>query len=167
MREIELTKGQVALVDDADYELLSQFKWCARWSPNSHGYYAQRMSRVNEGPPYRRSVLMHSYLTGWPLVDHIDHNGLNNTRQNLRPASREENAQNRKPDRRGSSKYKGVYWREERSRWVVQIRANGVRRKGGLYTSEDDAARAYNELAKELHGEFAYLNVIPITKDET
>jgi len=100
-------------------------------------------------------------------VDHIDHNGLNNTRQNLRPASREENAQNRKPDRRGSSKYKGVYWREERSRWVVQIRANGVRRKGGLYTSEDDAARAYNELAKELHGEFAYLNVIPITKDET
>jgi hypothetical protein len=93
------------------------------------------------------------------LVDHINHDTLDNRRANLRLCTRSQNMWNRKR-RTGTSKYKGVYWRPDRQKWRTQIYLNNIRVASAHFACEDDAARFYNEKALELFGEFAYLNEI-------
>jgi hypothetical protein len=155
----EKAAGRVALVDDADYDAVMQHRW--------HIHGEVRDDRHVKGPYVRasikvngrfRNVLLHKFLTGYPRTDHIDHNGLNNQRSNLREVTPFQNMHNRRKPLNARSRFKGVWWHEDRRRWVAHITANGKRYGLGRFKSELDAARAYNAAAIELHGEFACHN---------
>jgi hypothetical protein len=152
---IPLAGGHFALVDDEDYERVSALKW--HLSPT--GYGAARTPR-----PERKLVQLHRFILNPPddmQVDHINGNGLDCRRENMRLATHQQNQQNRPGEKRRLSKYKGV-WLDDRYRkpWRAQIKADRTRYDLGRFASEDDAARAYNDAAKKLHGEFAWLNPI-------
>lgn len=152
-KEIVLTRGKVATVDDADFEWLNQWRWLA------NGNYAMRFV----GPrSRRRSIRMHRLIVnapeGWD-VDHIDGNPLNNTRANLRVCTRRENQQNKRAIS-GSSRYKGVSYHTSRGTWEAAIQVDGRPRFLGRWRTEREAAEAYNEAARKHFGAFARLNTI-------
>ncbi len=93
-------------------------------------------------------------------VDHIDHDPSNNTRANLRIVTSRQNMMNKKPYKNSSSKFKGIYWQKAAKKWHAQIVINGRVKYLGLFTSELEAALAYNEAAKKHYKEFAFLNKI-------
>jgi len=93
-------------------------------------------------------------------VDHKDRNGLNNQRNNLRLATHKQNMANRSRHKGSVSKYLGVHWRKDRSRWLACITKDGVPCVLGSFKSEIDAAIAYNKAATRLHGEFANINKV-------
>lgn len=149
----------VALVDDQDYEYLNQWRWCAHKDHNT--YYATRAIRNGKKTT---SIIMHRIILDVPAgmeVDHIDHNGLNNQRSNIRIATHQQNMANLRPW--GKSKYLGVSFCN--SRGYVYIKAtvyfNGKNKCLGSFSTEEDAARAYNEFVIKHRGEYANLNVIP------
>ena len=168
MREIELTQGQKALVDDEDYEFISQWKWYAQWHPKLHGYYAARHTRVAEHGPggKQRTINMHRVVAermgleiAGLFVDHIDRKAtLDNRRGNLRVATNSQSAMNQSPQRGRTSDFKGVSWHEAHGKWQTAIKINGKRKFLGYFVLESDAARAYDAAAARLHGEFAVLN---------
>jgi hypothetical protein len=155
MKTIPLTRGLVALVDDADFEALSRFRWSA--APRKRRVYAARHDNTKAGRP---TVLMHSQILPCAAtVDHRDGDGLNNQRANLRPATIQENLRGRCRKREGtSSKFRGVSWRPDKGKWAVAICSNGVPRHLGYFSDERDAAKTYNDHAKILFGDFASLN---------
>lgn len=153
MKEIKLTKGFVALVDDADYEWLNQWKWCA--AATKRLWYAIRLDSVTQ-----KKVKMHRVIMQAPAglhVDHRDANGLNNQRHNLRLATALQNLANRRTFEH-SSIYKGVHWDAERNKWFAQINFNYKKFALGRFDSEVEAALAYDAKARELSGDFARLN---------
>ncbi len=159
MKEIKLTQGKVALVDDEDYEYLDQFKWQA--SKGLHTYYARRNGRLYNGK--RITIRMHQEIMHFPdnmLIDHIDHNGLNNQKHNLRVCTILQNQMNATGREDSNSIYKGVCWHKRIQKWRAQIHLNRRQKFLGYYKNEEDAAMAYNKKAKELFGEFAKLNII-------
>jgi len=153
MKEIPLTRGKVALVDDADFEWLSHFKWNCR--PNHKAFYA--FSWIDG-----HSVSMHRLILNpsrKDSVDHINGDGLDNRRENLRICTASQNTANTRRFREGcSSKFKGVSWRRSRNRWLAYYRKDGRFVGLGSYKDEEEAARAYDEAAIEVFGEFAYTN---------
>jgi hypothetical protein len=152
MREIPLTQGKVALVDDADYDALMAFKWRAlKWSSGVDQWYALRSVR-------KRNVYMHVHLTAYVRTDHIDGNGLNNQRANLREATNQQNSFNRRSET-GHSPFKGVYsYPHDPSRWCAYIGLDGRKQYLGIFDTKEEAALAYNQAATKLFGEFAHLN---------
>ena len=140
MKEIPLSQGKVALVDDEEYGRLSQNKWYARKSRNT--YYASRMSPHINGK--RHQIQMHRVIMmpqNGMETDHINGNGLDNRRGNLRLVSIRENAQNRHEQK--TSKFVGVHWVSSRKKWEAQIHFN---KKGyilGQYPEEETAATVY------------------------
>lgn len=147
VREIPLGRsGMVAIVDAADYERVAAHRW-----------YVHRNGRVTYARR-RNGPQLHSFLTGWDLVDHADGDGLNNCRSNLRPATRAENARNRRGRAIATSQFKGVSWKRRNSSWAAAIWANGRSRYLGLFSAEVAAARAYDAAAREAFGAFARLN---------
>ena len=154
MKEIELTQGLVALVDDKDYEACNAFNWNARY--NSDGsVYAVRWASEHGGQYTRlHNFIMHP--KEGEEVDHIDRDGLNCQRHNMRIGTRSQNMANRSTPGSASG-YRGVYANRVGT-WIVQIRHNGHLHSGGTYDTAEEAARAWDRLAKELHGEFAVLN---------
>ncbi len=151
---IPLTKDKFAIVDADDYERLSKYKWHAL--QDSNNYYARK--RRGHG-----MVLMHRLLLNAPrglVVDHINHNGLDNRKSNLRLCTVAENNQNSRPCTRPNkwSKYKGVTFDKNRKLFMAAIIHNKKRYFLGRFDSETDAAKAYDKKASELFGEFAYLN---------
>jgi hypothetical protein len=159
MKTIPLTKGKVAIVDDADYERLRQYSWSAR-KPKGY-WYAARWRRSNE-PPGSCIILMHRFLLDAPagvLVDHRDGDGLNNRRSNIRTATHSQNSHNRKMHVTNTSGFKGVVRNNKRGRpWLARIALNRRQMYIGVFDTPEEAARAYDRKAKELHGEFARLN---------
>jgi hypothetical protein len=160
-REIPLTQGLVATVDDSDFEAIGVFKWCAMRTKDGR-IYAYRGSRSGSGkwhPMYMHRFIMGLVFGDGILVDHRDGNGLNNVRTNLRLATNTGNARNRRYGRSASG-YKGAYLvkRRDKRPWTASIRADGGRRYLGYFETAEEAARAYDAAAKELHGEFARLN---------
>lgn len=154
-REIPLSRGLVAVIDEADFGLVSQYSWHAM--PGRHTFYASRSWWV---PAAKRtkSQPMHALLTGWSRVDHIDGDGLNNRRSNLRPASMQENRRNSQSASGSSSKFKGV--KRQGKAWVAVIGVRpGVQQYLGYFGSEVAAAQAYDDAARELFGDFARLNL--------
>lgn len=156
MKEISLTQGYVALVDDEDYEELSQYRWYVR--VNNHHRYASRKIKV-EGKWVE--IHMHRCLLSAPdnlLVDHVDGNGLNNVRANLRLATKSGNNQNSRMRKDNTSGYKGVNWSKEHSGWRAEIKIDGKSKFLGYFQCPIEAAKIRDKAALELHGEFALLN---------
>jgi hypothetical protein len=152
MKEIKLTQGKVALVDDEDYEYLNQFKWYAHKKPCT--FYAERSvgNRKNRTLVRMHRVIMNTHDN--MQVDHIDHNGLNNQKCNLRNCTASQNRMNKRPF--GKSIYKGVGFNEGLIQ--ARIRINNKQIHLGYFKSEELAAKSYDIAAKKYHGEFANLN---------
>lgn len=146
---IALTKGYHAIVDDEDFEVLAERKWFAQEVDGI--VYAVRTDN-------KSAVLMHKFLTGFVLTDHINGNGLDNRRVNLRESSPRLNMGNRKKQKGTSSKYKGVHFVKNRLRWQAYIKIHGKTTHLGYFDSEVDAALAYDVAARKYFGEFAALN---------
>lgn len=161
-REIQLTKGYVAVVDQADFEWVNQWAWrvCSHHENANHNY-ACRTKKLPDGTAL--VLYMHKEIAGVEdgLVDHIDGDGLNNRRSNLRAATHTQNMRNRRPSKVNRTGYKGVEWDAKGKCWRARIRVDKSRIGLGSFDSKHDAARAYNEAAKRLHGDFARLNVVP------
>lgn len=160
MKEIRLTKGQVAIVDDEDYERLCGYKWYAQFSDHTRSYYAAR--RLPWDADGHRSVLyMHREViraAAGTRVDHINHDTLDQRKSNLRVCTIGQNGSNRKLQTNNSSGYKGVDWRKADRKWRAQIQVHGKSIHIGYYDSPVDAARAYDESAAVYHGKFALTN---------
>lgn len=146
--KIALTQGMCAEIDDADYALVNEFKWHV--TKRRTTWYA----RTNVG---RKQLFMHRLLLpNVPRVDHVDRDGLNNKRSNLRPASTSENGGNSGLNRKNSSGYRGVC--RYRNRWLAFIGGKKRRTYLGSFATPEAAARAYDKAARERYGEFAYQN---------
>lgn len=159
MSEIELTQGQVALVDATDYFWLNKYKWYAQYNSCTYSYYAAKQKRKLNGKQIAQ--YMHRVILNAPpnkQVDHINHNTLDNRKQNLRICTRSQNQMNRTPSENTSSKYKGVHWCKQGKKWRAQIQINGKRLSLGLYKTEIEASCAYNVAAKILFGKFVKRN---------
>lgn len=151
-RKILIRGGQVALVDDADYERLAQHTWYL-----SNGYAIRREGQR----PNRTTVRMHRdvlRVAAGVLVDHINRNRLDNRRANLRTASAAENTANVGLTSKNNSGYKGVCRPTGESKWVAQIQVDGVDHYLGRFVTALDAAYAYDDAARRLVGEFAQTN---------
>ena len=159
--EIPLTRGFVALVDVDDVEeVLAAGRWHAR--VRRHTTYAARNIVRPDG---RRSKLdLHTFLTGWPRVDHINCDGLDNRRANLRRATHAENQRNRRPQANNTSGFKGVCWVPSRGRWQAKIVVDSGHLFLGRFGDPVEAARAYDQAALVHHGEFARLNFPGVTR---
>lgn len=152
MREIQVGNGLVALVDDEDFALVSLGnKWHASKGRNTH--YARR-NEWTDG--HCVTVRMHNYITGLAYVDHINGNGLDNRRSNLRAATDSQNAMNRGMRTDNSSGFKGVYRRGRL--WRAQIQIQGRRVHLGTFDDATDAALAYDAVARIEYGEYGTLN---------
>ncbi|MEA3225847.1 MAG: AP2 domain-containing protein, partial [Planctomycetota bacterium] len=134
-------------------ERLSRHTWFAEGT--AQNCYAVRKQNG-------KSIKMHREITSAPahlVVDHIDHDGLNNRRSNLRVCTFAENCRNLRIIRHKTSKYKGVHWHKRCKKWAAQITANNKRHHLGYFTKEIEAAQAYDRAAPKYHGEFAHLNL--------
>lgn len=156
MRVVPLTRGYVALVDDEDYALVFATKWHVLRNVKRNTVYAVGRPCDGKGP----KVLMHRFILGVTdksvQVDHENQCGVDNRRSNLRKATQAQNEHNSCSHKDGTSKYKGVSLHRSSGRWRVKIRNTQV----GYFTTEGEAARAYNVAAFEHFGQFAYLNHI-------
>lgn len=157
--EIKLTQGKFALVDAGDFEYISQWKWFFH-----KGYAVRRESRKLMVNGKRKTIYMHRLINRTPdgmETDHIDLNGLNNTKENLRSSSRSENLRNQGKQKNGkSSQYKGVSWNKNDQAYHSRIHVNKKRVFLGTFKANEEklAALAYNEAAIKYHGEYACLN---------
>ena len=148
-RIIPLTQGKYALVDEEDYERVNQYNWCLQVGKYA-GMYIEK-----------EHYLMHRFIMNvtdskvW--VDHIFHDTLDNRKSQLRVCTPSENSQNSRSNI-GLSKYKGIHYHKKNNKWRACINTTNSRIHIGMFTNEEDAARAYDAKAKELFGEFAYLN---------
>ncbi len=157
MKEIPLTQGKVALVDDEDFEELSRYKWAANNTDGSR-YYAIRSSSI-KSPGGKHKISMHRFLVDAPsgmCVDHVDGDGLNNQRANLRVCSQAENTRNQGKRRDNTSGFKGVYFHKRDLKWHARIKTNGTQISLGYHNTPGEAYRAYCEAAKKYHGDFAH-----------
>lgn len=153
-RRIPLAGGLIALVDEADYErVVAAGTWCATRQATVN--YAQRSVYRNGA---RTSQMLHTFITGWPMVDHKNGDGLDNRRENLRQSTPTLNMANRRRPRTNTSGFKGVDWIEDRKKWRARIRLNGRNRHLGYFLSAEAAADAYDAAAVAQWGEFALLN---------
>jgi hypothetical protein len=148
VKRIPVGQGLYAYVDAADYEWLSQWTW------HLNGGYAVRLEKG-------KKVFMHRQIMPPPpgrIVDHTNHNKLDNSRPNLRPCTRQENMYNLTKRTGSCSRFKGVGYRKDRHKWYALLRPKGRRTWTGSFDSEIEAARAYDRKAIELFGEFANLD---------
>ncbi len=159
MREIPLTKGKVAIVDDEDYVRLAKYKWYS----GSDGY--ARRCAWNKGDV--KTILMHREIlnTGKGLsTDHINGDRLDNRKENLRICSRAENNRNQKKDIRSKFEYKGIKTENKGRTYWARISVNNKQIYLGSFPTQLQAAKAYDQAAIKYYGEFARLN-FPETKE--
>ena len=166
-RRIRLSQGKYAIVDPEDYVWLSLNKWYA--CNRDRTYYAIR-GQWSPILKKRLTISMHREIIDVPeglFADHINHNGWDNRKANLRPATAADNARNaRYPKINTSSKYRGVWYNKKKKRWRAVIGINNTRKVIGNFRDEIDAAKAYDKAAKHFYREFAILN-FPEDVDKT
>jgi len=158
-RRIRLTQGQYAIVDVGDHRRLGGYKWFAVRYPR--GYYAIRGMKDASGR--QKNMRMHREIleaASDRFVDHINHDGLDNRRVNLRIVTCRQNSWNKRKQRGNcSSRYKGVTWFKRSGKWQARIVRGGKSRLIGYFDDEKAAASAYDAKAEELFGEYAVLNL--------
>lgn len=156
MKKINLNDGCKTLVDDKDYENLTKYSWiCDRHR------YCFRSYKVN-------GKTKHIYLHRWLLepnknqqVDHINNNGLDNRRDNIRVCTPRQNNYNMSIRKDNKSGYKGVYYSQVKNKWVAQIMPdNGKRKHLGVFDDAENAAYVYDQFAQHLYGNFAKTNLL-------
>ena len=153
-RQIKLTKGKVAIVDDEDYEELSRYSWQA--AKSYRVWYAQRSVRVDGR---MLTIRMHCQLLKWYKgIDHRNGDGLDNRRKNLRRATQSKNMQNVRKRSGVTSRYLGVSWDRVNSKWVARARVAGKQANLGRFTEEIEAAAAYDRAVRKHHGPGARTN---------
>ena len=157
MKKISLANNNgFALVDDADFESLNKYKWYLRRRKGAK--YAYRLACVNG---WQKRILLHRHLLGLiskQRIDHINHNGLDNRRANLRKCTIAENARNCRIRSDNTSGFKGVAWHRNEKKWVASICVNRSQIRVGRYFCIMAAARAYDKAAEKYFGEFACTN---------
>lgn len=160
MKKIELTRGHFALVDDDDYDVLKDYQWHV--VPSRKTFYASRTGIKRFGE--KATVNMHRQILRLEdkniQADHIDGNGLNNQKYNLRVCNHRQNQHNSLKRDGCSSKYKGVSWNKNANKWKVSFGPSENRSCIGYYDSEVEAALVYNCVASFAYGEYAKLNEI-------
>lgn len=155
---IPLACGRFVTVDRDVAGRVAQFKWSAK-KRKTGGFYAQTSSRRPDGR--RTSITLHRFLWDlWglpatPEIDHVNRDGLDCRRENLRAATSSQNKQNVSKRSTNTSGFKGVYWHRRLGKWFAQITCDGKQRHLGCFTEKEEAARAYARAAVELFGEFA------------
>jgi hypothetical protein len=165
MRTIELSKQgnkhkgkYFAQVSDEDYEAVSKI----RWYPAIRNYTTYAIARIrNPFTGKKFQIQLHRFILGITdetiIVDHKDGDGLNCRRDNIRIATRSQNAANVRKNI-GTSKYMGVYWRASENKWIARVRYEKKSYYVGKFDNELEAAIARDKKAKEIHGDFARLN---------
>mgnify|MGYP000993593137 CR=1 FL=1 len=151
---IQLTQGKYTIVDSDDFDLLNRYNW----------HFQSRGYACNE-----KLGLLHRFITNCPkgmVVDHINGDNLDNRKENLRICTQTQNTFNSKGVDNKTSKYKGVYWAKIKTKWKAQIHINKKNTYLGLFDSEIDAAKKYDEIAYSLYGDFAKLNFIRYATEE-
>jgi hypothetical protein len=147
MKEIKLTQGKVAIVDDCDFDELSKFNWYAQKDKNT--YYAVRHSPSVNGN--HTKLRMHRVLVAddsFLQIDHINGDGLDNRRENLRIVTNRQNTQNKHINK--TSIYSGVSWFKRTNRWVAHIRIGKEIKHLGYFKKELDAYAAYCDAVENL-----------------
>lgn len=158
--KVPLTRGFIAVIDACDSDLAA-YKWTAHIS-KSGNIYAKRWIKIDgkQRPVYMHRVVLQRVLdralTRTDEVDHWDGDGRNNCRQNLRLATREQNARNSRSGRKTQSGFKGVDHQKKSGRWRASISVGNVRKHLGIFDTPEEALIAYQEAVKFYHGEFAY-----------
>jgi len=157
VRRVPLTQGKYALVDDEDYDAVSAFKWCAH--RRGTNWYAMRALPRITGVTQPKQTMHRFLMPDAPYdVDHRDTNGLNNTRENLRAATRSQNRCNGRRRSDSTSGFKGVTRDKRSGSWKAQAVRSGKRVSLGRFPDALDAARAYDRHAATEYGEFARPN---------
>lgn len=168
MKTIQLTQGKVTMVDDEDYDYLMQWKWHAANARGVTHYAARTINKSKSNTGKHVYIPMHRQIMNAPkniIIDHIDHNGLNNQKSNLRECTCSQNSRYKIKAKNKRSEYKGVSFNrfikgnKEYQYICAHIRIDNRKLKFlGSFKTEEAAARAYDEAAKLYFGEFAYLN---------
>lgn len=151
MREVNLTQGKITLVDEIDFDRVAASSWCAAFEKKSGRWVAKRAG-IKGGTEY-----LHRFILDAPIsmhVDHMDGNTLNNQRSNLRICTQRQNKQSRRTARQ----FKGAGLHKLTGKFAAYLGHSGKRHHLGLFPTIEAAARAYDQKARELFGEFAALN---------
>src|SRR5258708_21472049 len=150
-KELPLSRGYIALVDDEDFERVNRIKWSA--SPDGYNRITA-LGYLGVGQATRKRVMLHRFILDVPKGmedDHINRNSLDNRRRNLRICTRKQNSWNRGADRDNTSGYKGVTWSKDRGKWLANVGYNGSNKHAGYFDDPLSAALAYDPLARILH----------------
>lgn len=150
---VPLSQGMEAIIDAADVPVVGGMNWCANRIKGS--IYAVRSRFADDGRHI--GLMMHRLIMDAPagsVVDHINGDGLDNRRENLRIATHAENLRNSRLSCRNTSGVKGVCWDKGHKKWAAFISVSGKVHRLGRFSDKGDAARAYAEASRRLHGEF-------------
>ena len=152
MKRIELTQGQYAIVDDEDYEALMKYKWHAKFNKCNGGYYAVRSIKPSK-------EFIHRVVMNCPadmIVDHINHNSLDNRKSNLRIVTKSQNQMNRRKMVSNTSGVIGVRWHKRDMRWRASITALGRDMELGSFKSIEDATQCRRNAELKYYGKYSY-----------
>ncbi len=155
--KVPLSQGRSALIDGVDSAIIAGHGWCAVKVRNT--FYVRARAKKDSG--CGKKVQMHRLIINakrGQIVDHINGDGLDNRQSNLRICTNMQNMQNMKA-RWGKSKYKGVHWVDKQKKWRAQMTINYKRINLGYFSSEIEAAKAYDTAAIKHFGEFANINL--------
>ena len=150
-KEISITRGQIVIVDEQDYEELSKYKWYL-----IDGFAARTIKKDSK----RTTIYMHRVIIDAPMgvsVYHVNHNKLDNRRENLHLVKGSARM-HRRPSVKHSSKYRGVYWCKDKRKWIAEIKVYKKQIRLGRFEVEKDAAMAYDEAARKYYGSLARTN---------